>query len=95
MSTLALSAVSNDAHPGWFSPIGDRAGELASHGGYIHRRAGEVSAVVGTLDSIYTSLARQEAGDTGGGEPFDFWAAIAEAAATVPGEPGRGEESAA
>ncbi|MBA1332195.1 hypothetical protein QQ73_14110, partial [Candidatus Endoriftia persephone str. Guaymas] len=40
--------------------------------------------VVGTLDSIYTSLARQEAGDTGGGEPFDFWAAIAEAAATVP-----------
>ncbi|KRT53705.1 Fe(2+) transporter permease subunit FeoB [endosymbiont of Ridgeia piscesae] len=78
----ALSAVSKTLTP-LFSPMGiEQENWPATVGIFTGVLAKE--AVVGTLDSIYTSLARQEAGDTGGGEPFDFWAAIAEAAATVP-----------
>jgi ferrous iron transport protein B len=41
-------------------------------------------AVVGTLDAIYGQMAAQEAGKTGEDLPFDFWAGISEAFATIP-----------
>jgi len=40
--------------------------------------------VVGTLDTLYSQLARQDAGNVAIEEPFNFWQAINEAAATVP-----------
>ena len=40
--------------------------------------------VVGTLDTLYTQLAREDAGDSGEAEAFDFWQAISDAVATVP-----------
>ncbi len=41
--------------------------------------------VVGTLDALYTNLARGDsAADAGDEEPFNFWRAISQAAATVP-----------
>jgi ferrous iron transport protein B len=41
-------------------------------------------AVVGTLNSVYSSLAAAEAGADGEQEPWTFWAAIGAAVATVP-----------
>ena len=40
--------------------------------------------VVGTLDTLYTQLARQDAGFVEDEEAFDFWQAINDALATVP-----------
>ncbi len=40
--------------------------------------------VVGTLDTLYSQLARQDAGYVDNEEAFDFWQAINDAAATVP-----------
>jgi ferrous iron transport protein B len=40
--------------------------------------------VVGTLDTLYTQLARDDAGDTEDEQTFDFWQAIDDAVATVP-----------
>ncbi len=40
--------------------------------------------VVGTLDTLYAQLAKQDAGDMLTEEPFAFWPAIQAAAATVP-----------
>ena len=40
--------------------------------------------VVGTLDTLYSQLAREDAGNTGTEESFDFWLAIDDAVATVP-----------
>jgi ferrous iron transport protein B len=40
--------------------------------------------VVGTLDSIYTRLAQQDAGAAGEEAPFDLWSRLGEAAATIP-----------
>ncbi len=40
--------------------------------------------VVGTLDTLYSQLAREDAGDTGAEEVFNFWQAINDAFATVP-----------
>ena len=40
--------------------------------------------VVGTLDTLYSQLAREDAGDTGAEEAFDFWQAINDSFATVP-----------
>jgi ferrous iron transport protein B len=40
--------------------------------------------VVGTLDTLYTSLAREDAGDTGPEQTFDFWQSINDSFATVP-----------
>jgi ferrous iron transport protein B len=41
-------------------------------------------AVVGTLNSVYSSLAAAEAGDSSEEQPWSFWAAIGTAVATVP-----------
>lgn len=40
--------------------------------------------VVGTLDTLYSQLAREDAGDSFTEETFNFWQAINDAAATVP-----------
>ena len=40
--------------------------------------------VVGTLDTLYSQLAKEDAGGTHIEEPFDFWVALSDAAATVP-----------
>lgn len=40
--------------------------------------------VVGTLDTLYSRLAREDAGITQAEQSFDFWVAIRAAAATVP-----------
>ncbi len=40
--------------------------------------------VVGTLDTLYSQLAREDAGNIVSEEPFNFWQAISDAAATVP-----------
>lgn len=40
--------------------------------------------VVGTLDTLYSQLARQDAGYVDNEEAFDFWQAINDAVATVP-----------
>ena len=40
--------------------------------------------VVGTLDTLYSQLAREDAGSTGSEEAFNFWQAINDAIATVP-----------
>ena len=40
--------------------------------------------VVGTLDTLYSQLAREDAGGNIDEEPFDFWLAISDAFATVP-----------
>jgi ferrous iron transport protein B len=40
--------------------------------------------VVGTLDTLYSQLAREDAGDNAAEESFDFWQAISESLATVP-----------
>ncbi|MBE9568290.1 MAG: Fe(2+) transporter permease subunit FeoB [Proteobacteria bacterium] len=40
--------------------------------------------VVGTLDTLYTQLAREDAGHIITEETFDFWQSISDAAATVP-----------
>lgn len=41
-------------------------------------------AVVGTLDALYAQLANEDAGSPIDEQPFEFWATIAEAAATIP-----------
>ncbi|WP_428623118.1 Fe(2+) transporter permease subunit FeoB [Sedimenticola sp.] len=41
-------------------------------------------AVVGTLDSLYTRLAEQDAGLTGETPPFHLWTRLGEAVATIP-----------
>jgi len=41
-------------------------------------------AVVGTLDSLYSDLAAQDAGDSVDEKPFEFWTAMGDAFATVP-----------
>ena len=40
--------------------------------------------VVGTLDTLYTQLAKQDAGYMDNEESFNFWQAVTDAAATVP-----------
>ena len=40
--------------------------------------------VVGTLDTLYSQLARQDAGDTKEEQAFDFWQAINDSFATIP-----------
>ncbi len=40
--------------------------------------------VVGTLDSLYTRIAAEEAGQSGETDEFNLWGALMEAAATVP-----------
>jgi len=76
-----LSAVGRTLTP-VFSPMGiEEDNWPATVGIFTGVLAKE--AVVGTLDSIYTSLAEAEAGG-GDQEPWSFWGAVGDAASTVP-----------
>lgn len=56
----------------WAATVGIFTGVLAKE------------AVVGTLDSIYTQIAAEEAGDSASEKEFEFWPTIEEAFATIP-----------
>ncbi|MCP3671024.1 MAG: Fe(2+) transporter permease subunit FeoB [Gammaproteobacteria bacterium] len=56
----------------WAATVGIFTGVLAKE------------AVVGTLDSIYTQIAAEEAGNSGEQKVFEFWPSIQEAFATIP-----------
>jgi ferrous iron transport protein B len=60
------------AEENWPATVGIFTGVLAKE------------TVVGTLNSVYSSLAAAEAGGGGEEEPWSFWAAIGAAVATVP-----------
>ncbi|MCP3871471.1 MAG: Fe(2+) transporter permease subunit FeoB [Gammaproteobacteria bacterium] len=77
-----LSAIGQSLTP-MFSPLGIEENNWpATVGIFTGVLAKEV--VVGTLDSIYSQLAVQDAGGAADEAPFDFWKSITEAAATVP-----------
>jgi len=77
-----LSVISKTATP-VFAPMGiDEENWPAVLGIISGVLAKEV--VVGTLDTLYTQLAREDAGSTTTEQAFDFWQAIEDAAATVP-----------
>jgi ferrous iron transport protein B len=77
-----LSVISKTATP-VFAPMGiDEENWPAVLGIISGVLAKEV--VVGTLDTLYTQLAREDAGNTEAEQAFDFWQAINDATATVP-----------
>ena len=65
-----------------FSPMGLEDGNWPATVG-IFTGVLAKEAVVGTLDSLYGTLAEEEDG-AGGDEPFEFWRAIGDPLATVP-----------
>jgi ferrous iron transport protein B len=77
-----LGAVSQTITP-VFSPMGISEENWPAVFGVL---AGVLAkeVVVGTLDTLYSQLAREEAGDDVKDEPFDFWQAIGDAVSTVP-----------
>jgi ferrous iron transport protein B len=77
-----LSAMGKAVTP-MFTPLGIREENWpATVGIFTGILAKE--AVVGTLDSIYTRLAEQDAGVSETEEPFNIWTRLSEAVATVP-----------
>ena len=77
-----LAAVGRTIAPA-FAPMGlDEDNWPAAVGIFTGVLAKE--AVVGTLDSAYTALAAQDAGDAGEEEPFDLGGALSGALATIP-----------
>jgi ferrous iron transport protein B len=77
-----LSVVSKTATP-VFAPMGIEEDNWPAVLGIISGILAK-EVVVGTLDTLYSQLARQDAGNMGDDEAFDFWQAINDAAATVP-----------
>ena len=77
-----LSVISKTATP-VFAPMGIEEDNWPAVLGIITGVLAK-EVVVGTLDTLYSQLARQDAGDSGNEETFDFWQAINDAAATVP-----------
>ncbi|VAW50161.1 Ferrous iron transport protein B, partial [hydrothermal vent metagenome] len=77
-----LSIISKKATP-VFSPMGIEEDNWPAVLGIISGVLAK-EVVVGTLDTLYTQLAREDAGYIEATEPFDFWLAIETAAATVP-----------
>ncbi|MEA3291132.1 MAG: Fe(2+) transporter permease subunit FeoB [Pseudomonadota bacterium] len=77
----SVLSVTSQAITPVFAPMGIREENWpATVGIFTGVLAKEV--VVGALDSLYTSLAAE--GEQAADEPFDFWASIRDAAATVP-----------
>ena len=77
-----LSVISQELTPA-FAPMGlQEENWPATVGIFTGVLAKEV--VVGTLDTLYSRLANEDAGIQEGTQTFDFWAAISAAAATVP-----------
>ena len=77
-----LSSIGQSITP-LFAPMGIEQNNWAATVG-IFTGVLAKEAVVGTLDSIYTQIAAEEAGDSGKEEGFKFWPAIQEAFATIP-----------
>jgi ferrous iron transport protein B len=77
-----LSVISKKVTPA-FSPMGIEEDNWPAVLGIISGVLAK-EVVVGTLDTLYTQLAREDAGYVKTEETFDFWQAIEDAAATVP-----------
>lgn len=77
-----LSVISKAATP-VFAPMGIEEDNWPAVLGIISGILAK-EVVVGTLDTLYSQLAREDAGETHEEEAFDFWQAIKDAAATVP-----------
>ena len=80
--TSVLAAISKTATP-VFAPMGISEDNWPAVLGIITGVLAK-EVVVGTLDTLYSSLARQDAGYVNNDEVFDFWQSISDAAATVP-----------
>ncbi len=80
--TSVLAAISRSATP-LFSPLGIQEDNWPAVLGIISGVLAK-EVVVGTLDSLYSQLGREDAGHIEDEAPFDFWSAINESIATVP-----------
>ena len=80
--TSVLAVISKTATP-VFAPMGISEDNWPAVLGIISGVLAK-EVVVGTLDTLYSQLARQDAGYTDNKEAFDFWQAINDAIATVP-----------
>jgi len=81
-SDSVLSVISKTVTP-VFAPMGIEQDNWPAVLGIISGVLAK-EVVVGTLDTLYTQLARQDAGNPDIDEDFDFWQAIDDAVATVP-----------
>jgi ferrous iron transport protein B len=81
-SSSILSTISKTATP-VFAPMGIEEDNWPAVLGIISGVLAK-EVVVGTLDTLYSQLAREDFDTTVSEEPFDFWQAINDAAATVP-----------
>ena len=81
-SSSILSTISKTATP-IFAPMGIEEDNWPAVLGIISGVLAK-EVVVGTLDTLYSQLAREDFDTTVSEEPFDFWQAINDAAATVP-----------
>jgi len=77
-----LAAVSKTITPA-FAPMGISEDNWPAVLGIISGVLAK-EVVVGTLDTLYTQMAREDAGDTSNEQDFHFWQAIDDALATVP-----------
>jgi ferrous iron transport protein B len=77
-----LAVISKTATP-VFAPMGIQEDNWPAVLGIISGVLAK-EVVVGTLDTLYSQLAREDAGHVEQEEVFEFWPAIQEAAATVP-----------
>ena len=77
-----LASISKSATP-LFAPMGIQEDNWPAVLGIISGVLAK-EVVVGTLDTLYTQLARDDAGHPVSEDNFDFWTAIDEAVATVP-----------
>ena len=77
-----LAVISKTATP-VFAPMGIEEDNWPAVLGIISGVLAK-EVVVGTLDTLYSQLAREDAGNTATEEEFDFWQAINDALATVP-----------
>ena len=81
-STSVLSTISKTITP-IFAPMGIKEDNWPAVLGIISGVLAK-EVVVGTLDALYSQLAREDSDYVDEEEPFDFWQAINDAAATVP-----------
>ena len=81
-SSSVLSTISKAATP-IFAPMGIKEDNWPAVLGIISGVLAK-EVVVGTLDALYSQLAREDSDTIDEEEPFDFWQAINDAAATVP-----------
>jgi ferrous iron transport protein B len=77
-----LAVISKSATP-VFSPMGIEEENWPAVLGIISGVLAK-EVVVGTLDTLYSQLARQDAGNSAEEQAFDFWQAIKDSFATIP-----------